>query len=264
MIRVLIVDDEPIARETLRLCLAGDHDVIVVGSCSGADAADVVRSTSPDIMFLDVQMPEVNGFDLIERIGTGAVPVIVFVTAYDQYALRAFEVHALDYLLKPFDDRRFQDALARAKQQLRARASSSVEERLLNLLEEREKSAQPYLHRFVVRARERSIFVPAEAVDWINGADDYIELHVGKETHLLRERLADLEGRLDPRQFARIHRSTIVNIDRVKEQHALFRGDSLLVLTDGVRLRLSRSRRAEFERRLTSSPRAQAGSPQIR
>ena len=165
MIRVLIVDDEPIARETLRLCLEGDREVTVVGSCSGADAAAIVGSTSPDIMFLDVQMPEVNGFDLIERIGTAAVPVIVFVTAYDQYALRAFEVHALDYLLKPFDDRRFHAALARAKQQLRARASSTVEERLLNLLEEREKSAQPYLHRFVVRGRERSIFVPAEAVD---------------------------------------------------------------------------------------------------
>ena len=263
MIRVLIVDDEPIARETLRLCLEGDREVTVVGSCSGADAAAIVRSTPPDIMFLDVQMPEVNGFDLIEQIGTAAVPVIVFVTAYNQYALRAFDVHALDYLLKPFDDRRFQDALARAKRQLRARASSTIEERLLNLLEEREKSAQPYLHRFVVRARERSILVPAEAVDWINGADDYVELHVGKDTHLLRERLrisraASIAAvRPDSPVDHRQHRSG-------EGQHALFRGDSLLVLTDGVRLRLSRSRRAEFERRLTSSPRAQADSPQMR
>ncbi|HYU17008.1 MAG TPA: LytTR family DNA-binding domain-containing protein [Candidatus Acidoferrum sp.] len=249
-IRVLIVDDEPLARETLQLSLSGDPEVAVVGSCSGAEAAAVVARTRPDIMFLDVQMPEVGGFDLVQAIGPGAVPVIVFVTAYDQYALRAFEVHALDYLLKPFDDRRFQETLRRAKDHLRSHRSRAVEERLLDLLEEREKAARPHVRRFVVRERDRSVFVAASAVDWIEAADDYVVLHAGAETHLVRERLVELEKRLDPEQFARIHRSTIVNIERVRELHPLFRGDSILVLADGTRLRLSRSRRGEFERRL--------------
>jgi two-component system LytT family response regulator len=283
VIRVLIVDDEPLARETLQLSLTGDPEIALVGACSGTDAAGLVARTRPDIMFLDVQMPEVDGFELIESIGPGAVPVIVFVTAYDQYALRAFEVHALDYLLKPFDDRRFRDTLRRAKEQLRSKephrgspgrsgirfsderslgGARSLEERLLDLLEEREAAARPYVRRFAVRAREKSIFVAAAAVDWIEAADDYVELHAGGETHLVRERIADLEKRLDPGQFARIHRSTIVNIDRVRELHPLFRGDSTVVLVDGTRLRLSRSRRGEFERRLTSSPRARLGSPQ--
>ena len=261
MIRVLIVDDEPLARETLRLGLAADPEVIVVGSVSGADAAPLVEAARPDILFLDVQMPGVDGFELLETIGPGAVPVVVFVTAYDGYALKAFEVHALDYLLKPFDDRRFQGALARAKEQLRAAKSRSLEARLVDLLEERERAAQPFLQRFVVRAREKTLFVPSDGVDWIRGADDYVELHAGRETHLLRERLADLEQRLDPARFARIHRSTIVNIDRVVEMHALFRGDSVVVLRDGARLRLSRSRRAEFERRLSGSPHPGLDSP---
>ena len=263
MIRVLIVDDEPLARETLRLGLAEDPEMAVVGACSGPDAADLIAGTKPEILFLDVQMPGVNGFELLETIGPGAVPVVVFVTAYDQYALKAFEVHALDYLLKPFDDRRFKAALARAKEQLRSRQAESLEARLVDLLEARERASQPYLQRFVVRVREKTLFVPAGAVDWIRGADDYVELHAGRETHLLRERLADLETRLDPARFARIHRSTIVNLDRVREMHALFRGDSIVVLLDGSKLRLSRSRRAEFERRLTSSPRPRLDSPQI-
>jgi two-component system LytT family response regulator len=253
VIRVLIVDDEPLARETLQLSLAGDPEVTIVGVCAGVDAAAAVAAGRPDIMFLDVQMPEVGGFDLVERIGPGAVPVIVFVTAYDQYALRAFEVHALDYLLKPFDDRRFRDTLARAKEHLRSRGARAVEDRLLDLLEERERTSRPFARRFVVRARERTVFVPAASVDWIEAADDYVELHVGGETHLVRERIAELEQRLDPHEFARIHRSTIVNLERVRELRPLFRGDSIVVLADGHQLRLSRSRRAEFERRLTSS-----------
>jgi len=254
VIRVLVVDDEPLARETLRLGLAGDPDVTVVGDVSGSEAAAAVAAERPDILFLDVQMPGVNGFELLEIIGPGTVPVVVFVTAYDQYALKAFEVHALDYLLKPFDDRRFHEALRRAKEQLRTTRSRAIEERLVDLLEERERGAQPFLERFVVRGREKTLFVPCEAVDWIRGADDYVELHAGRETHLLRERLAELESRLDPARFARIHRSTIVNIDRVREMHPLFRGDSMIVLRDGAKLRLSRGRRAEFERRLSGAP----------
>jgi two-component system LytT family response regulator len=262
VIRVLIVDDEPLARETIQLSLAGDPEIAVVGACSGPEAEALVASARPDIMFVDVQMPAMGGFDLVEAIGPGAVPVIVFVTAYDQYALRAFEVHALDYLLKPFDDRRFRDTLRRAKEHLRSQGARALEERLLDLLEERERSAGPFVRRFAVRERDRSVFVAAAAVDWIEAADDYVELHAGGATHLVRERLADLERRLDPEQFARIHRSIIVNIERVRELHPLFRGDSIVVLVDGTRLRLSRSRRGEFERRLTSSPRRGVDSPQ--
>jgi two-component system, LytTR family, response regulator len=262
VIRVLIVDDEPLARETLQLSLSGDPEIEIVGACSGPGAAEVIARSRPDIMFLDVQMPEVGGFDLVEAIGPGAVPVIVFVTAYDQYALRAFDVHALDYLLKPFDDRRFRETLRRAKDHLRSQNARAREERLLDLLEDREKSSGAFVRRFAVREREKAIFVAAAAVDWIEAADDYVELHAGGETHLLRERLAELEKRLDPRQFARIHRSTIVNIDRVRELCRLLRGDSVVVLVDGTRLRLSRSRRDEFERRLTGSPRPRLDSPQ--
>jgi two-component system, LytTR family, response regulator len=262
VIRVLIVDDEPLARETLQLSLAGDAEVEVVGACSGRDAPALVASARPDILFLDIQMPEMGGFDVVDAIGPGAVPVIVFVTAYDQYALRAFEVHALDYLLKPFDDSRFRETMRRAKQELRSRGLRSLEDRLLDLLEARERRAQPFVQRFVVRGRDRSVFVPAAAVDWIEAADDYVELHAGSETHLVRERLSELEARLDPQQFVRIHRSTIVNIDRVCELEPLFRGDSIVVLADGTRLRLSRSRRGEFERRLTSSPHRRLDSPQ--
>lgn len=261
MIRVVVVDDEPLARETLSLGLAGDPEIALVGSCAGAAAAEVIRRERPDILFLDVEMPEVNGFDLVAEVGPGAVPVVVFVTAYDRYALRAFEVHALDYLLKPFDDRRFRETLRRAKEHLRSREARSLEERLLGLLEERE-AARSFVRRFAVRGRDRSIFVPVSSVDWIEAADDYVELHAGGETHLVRARIADLEKRLDPGEFVRIHRSTIVHLDRVRELHPLFRGDSTVVLVDGTRLRLSRSRRAEFERRLTSSPRPRLGSPQ--
>ena len=262
MIRVLIVDDEPLARETVQLGLAGDPEIAVVGACSGAEAEELVARTRPDMMFLDVHMPEVGGFDVVEAIGPGTVPIIVFVTAYDQYALRAFEVHALDYLLKPFDDERFRAALRRAKEHLRSHSARSIEERLLDLLEEREKTIRPFVRRFVVRERDRSVFVPADSVNWIEAADDYVQLHAGDQIHLVRERLADLETRLDPGQFARIHRSTIVNIERVRELHPLFRGDSIVVLSDGTRLRLSRSRRGEFERRLTSSPQGRLDSPQ--
>jgi len=262
MIRVLIVDDEPLARDTLGLTLSEDPEIEIVGACSGVDAAALVESMSPDIMFLDVQMPDVDGFSLIQEIGPGTVPVVVFVTAYDRYALRAFEVHALDYLLKPFDDHRFRDCLARAKENLRSQRAGSLEKRLLALLEEREQSTRAAMRRFVVRERARTRFLSASAVDWIEAADDYVELHVGGDSHLVRDRISALEQRLDPALFVRIHRSTIVNIERVREMEPLFRGDCIVTLNDGTRLRLARSRRNEFERRLSSSPHRESVSPQ--
>lgn len=241
MIRVLIVDDEPLARESARLVLAADPDVTVVGTCTGVDAAARVRELHPDLLLLDVQMPEVDGFDVVDAIGPTSLPGIIFVTAYDQHAVRAFEVNAIDYVLKPFDDRRLLAALDRAKQRTRA-----------------------FVQRFFVRERERTIIVDAHTVDCLEAADDYVELHVGKTVHLVRARLSELEARLDPDVFVRIHRSTIVNLTRVRELQPLIRGDALVVLESGTALRCSRSRRGELEHRLAASPRERDGSPHPR
>ena len=243
--KVLIVDDEPLARQTVHVLLAQDADLQIVGECAGAEASALIESTAPDIMVLDVQMPEVDGFDLVEAVGADAVPAIVFVTAYDEYAVRAFDVHAIDYLLKPFDDARFAKALLRAKERARERRSCGPQ--IAAMLRER----SPYLRRFLVRARDRVIVVNADEVDWIEAADYYVSLHVGEKTHLLRETMSDLEKRLDPERFFRVHRSAIVNVDRVREIHPMFRGDCALVLSDGARVRLSRTRRDEFERLFT-------------
>jgi two-component system LytT family response regulator len=232
-LRTLIVDDEPLARESIRVLLERDRDIEIVGECSGVDAAALVARTRPHIMFLDVQMPEIDGFDLLGRIGEQAVPAVVFVTAYDAFAIKAFEVQALDYLLKPFDDARFMRTLERAK----ARA-----------LEPPSKSAGGYRQRFLVRVRERLVVVNATDIDWIEAADYYVSIHSGGHAYLLREPLADLEKELDPAAFFRAHRSAIVNLGRIREIHPLFHGDSMLVLTDGSQVKLSRSRREEFER----------------
>ena len=257
MIRVLVVDDEPIARQTVQLVLESDPDVSVVGSCSGVDAVAAVTDVQPDLMVLDVQMPQLDGFDVVAAIGPDAVPGIVFVTAYDLYAVRAFEVHAIDYVLKPFDDRRLLAALERAKQRL---ASRTTNDHLADLLADRER-ARPLVQRFFVRARDRVIVVEAADVDCFEAADDYVELHVGDAVHVVRERLAELELRLDPTRFARIHRSTIVNLARVRELHPLERGDALVVLEGGAAFRCSRSRRHELERRLAGSPPVADRSP---
>jgi two-component system LytT family response regulator len=241
-LRTIIVDDEPLARESVRVLLRRDPEIEIAGDCSGVDAAALIERTSPHIMFLDVQMPEVDGFDLLEAVGADAVPAVVFVTAYDEYALRAFEVHAIDYLLKPFDDARFERALSHAKE--RARSRGQKNERLADLVRERSR----YLKRFLVRVRDKIIVVNTDDIDWIEAADYYVSLHVGSKTHLLRESMADLETRLDPERFFRAHRSAIVNIDRVREIHPMFRGDCALVLADGTQVKLSRTRRDDFER----------------
>jgi two-component system LytT family response regulator len=230
--KVMIVDDEPLARQMVRLLVESDRELTIVAECSGIDAAAKIEETRPDILFLDVQMPEVDGFDVIERAGIDSVPAVVFVTAYDAYALRAFDAHALDYLLKPFDDRRFYEALSRAKEKVRTRPAKGL------------------VRRFLVRTRDRMLFVKADDIDWIEAADYYASLHAGGKSHLIRQTMAELEKQLDPEKFVRVHRSAIVNLDRVAELHPLFRGDGILVLHDGTRLRLSRARREEFERRV--------------
>jgi two-component system LytT family response regulator len=246
-IRTVIVDDEPLARERIRSLLASQTDVEIVGECrDGDEAVETVRKEAPDLVFLDVQMPERNGFEVIEALGTDSVPVIVFVTAYDQYALQAFEVHAVDYLLKPFDEERFLKALDRAREALRRPRGAEVSERLLSLLKDLKQPAA-YLDRLVVKSAGRLFFLRAEEVDWIESAGNYVCLHIGPESHLLRETMNGVEERLDPGRFVRIHRTAIVNIDRVKELQPLFHGEYQVVLRDGTELTLSRGYRERLQ-----------------
>ena len=243
VLRALLIDDEPLARDAIRSLLANDPEVEVAGEGTGMDGAALIARTRPDILFLDIQMPEVDGFALLQQVGIEAVPAVIFVTAYDRYALRAFEVHALDYLLKPFDDRRFAVALAKAKERARARRRGDVDTRVAELLA----AHAARRTRFLIPARDKSIVVESSQIDWVEAADCYVSLHVGNATHLLRQTMDELETQLDPRQFFRAHRSAIVNLDRVREVHPLFRGDCALVLADGRRIKLSRGRRRDFE-----------------
>ena len=244
-LKVLVVDDEPLARENIRVLLAADPQVEVVGECSGRDAVAMIARLRPDIMFLDIQMPDLDGFALLDLVGPTAVPAVVFVTAFDQYALRAFEAHALDYLLKPFTDARFEAALARAKAQAHNHRQGGVDARISALLQAR----QAPRSRFLIPGRDKSIVVEADQIDWIGAADYYVSLHCGGVSHLLRESMEEMERQLDPEQFMRVHRGTIVNLARVREVHPLFRGGCELKLADGTMLKLSRDRRAEFEAR---------------
>jgi two-component system LytT family response regulator len=250
--RALIVDDEPLARDTLRGLLGRDGSVVVAGECgSGQAAVAAIRRERPDIVFLDVQMPDLDGFTVLERVASEHVPVVVFVTAYDRYAVRAFDVHAVDYLLKPFDDERFFRALRRAKRSLEGEGLPGRGRALLQLLEERSGGPPARgrgLRRLVVRSGSGLVFLRPEDVDWIEAADYYVQLHVGPRVHLLREPLHSLEDRLDPAEFVRVHRSAIVNLDRVLEVRTEPGGRSVVVLADGTRLKLSRRRRPRLER----------------
>jgi len=242
-IRAIIVDDEALSRERIRTLLRGDPEIEIVGECvDGKQAISTVANTAPDLVFLDVQMPEVDGFGVIEAIaGTLAqMPVVIFVTAHDQYAVRAFEVYALDYLLKSFTRKRFQAALNRAKEQLHNPRSGMRNERFAGLLTDLQ-SRQKHLTRLVVRSGGRIFFLRVDEINWIEAADNYVRIHEGRESHMIRETLQALEGRLDPAKFARIHRSTLVNVDRIRELKPMFHGDYLVTLLDGTELTLSRN-----------------------
>lgn len=244
-LKVLLVDDEPLARESLRVLLAVDAEVQVVGEASGTEAVALIARFRPDILFLDIQMPELDGFALLELVGADAVPAIVFVTAFDRYALRAFEVHALDYLLKPYTDARFVSALERAKRQVHSHRQGVLDARIGELL----RAQQAPRTRFLIPVRDKTLVLEAAQIDWIEAADYYVSLHCGSASHLLRESMDEMERQLDPQQFFRVHRASIVNLARVREIHPLFRGDCELKLSDGTAVRLSRSRRREFEAR---------------
>jgi len=244
--RAVVVDDEPIARAGLRALLTVDPEVELVAEHDhGQHAVEALRTTKADIVFLDIQMPDMDGFDVLRVLKGVQLPVIVFVTAYDRYAIQAFDVHAVDYLLKPFDDARSAEALAHAKDTGRDRRGGVVTDRLTQLLDDAERRA-PRASRFLVRTAGRVLFLRSEEIDWIEAADYYVKLHVAGKVHMLRETMAALEARLDPTVFFRVHRSAIVNLERVRELQPFTKREHVLVLRDGTRLRLTRTRREQL------------------
>jgi two-component system LytT family response regulator len=252
-LRAIIVDDEPLARDAVRIALADDADVEIVADCEdGEHAVTAIQELRPDLVFLDVQMPGLDGFDVVEAIGVAAMPLIVFVTAYDAHAVRAFEVNAVDYVLKPFDDRRFAEAVDRAKERWRTRDVGAAEARLTTLLRDLGRDATSVVavpktvQRFMVRRNDRTVVVRTDEVDWFEGDGNYVRLHVRGESFRLRVTIRSLSEQLDPSQFARIHRSTIVNVGRIKEIQPWFGGDYVAILHDGQRLRVSRTFAADL------------------
>jgi two-component system LytT family response regulator len=255
--RTLVVDDEPLARRRVARMLADEPTVQVVGEAgNGAEALEQIRALKPDLVFLDVQMPEMDGFAVLRELESGPMPMVVFVTAFDQYAIQAFEVHALDYLLKPFAPERLQAALRRAESQA-SRAGRDHERKLVELLEHVAREQQelgkrmapqgPASGRLLVKQGERMVLLRSADVDWIESEGNYVGLHVGKQKYLVRGTMASMEEQLDARQFLRIHRGTIVNLDRVKEVRPWFAGDCIVVLKDATELRLSRRYRDRLE-----------------
>jgi two-component system, LytTR family, response regulator len=247
LLRTMIVDDEPLARTAIRNMLSRHDGVEIVCDCeSGKEAITAIETMSPDIVFLDVQMPEVDGFMVLEAVSKENMPGIVFVTAYDEYAVRAFKVHALDYLLKPFDRDRFDAALEHVKNQLaRGEMAEVWKERISALIRE---SRGKFLDRLIVRSEGRVFFLPVREIDWIEAQGNYVNLHGRGRSYLLREAIGSLEGSLDPRRFRRIHRSSIINIDSVRELRLRFHGDYDVILSDGTELKLSHRYRANLER----------------
>jgi two-component system, LytTR family, response regulator len=253
-IKTIIVDDEPLAREKLRGFLEQEPDVEIIGECrDGREALETIEAEQPDLVFLDVQMPEMDGFEVLEHVEPEIMPTVIFVTAYDQYALKAFDVHAVDYLLKPFDRDRFGEAMGRARAEHERRQAGDVRRQLLALLQDVESRRDRFPARLVIKTAGRVVFLKVEDVDWIDAAGNYVRIHAGDESHMLRETMGKLEERLDPEKFLRIHRSTIVNIERIRELQQQFHGDYLVVLKNGQRLTLSRSYRDRIQELLDRS-----------
>lgn len=257
-IKVLIVEDEPLARNRLVRLLRDRDDFEIVGECgNGLEAVEAIRSLHPDLLLLDVQMPEMDGLEVLQAVGPKHIPAVVFVTAYDQYALQAFEVHALDYLLKPFDDERFEKALQHARELIQRGRIEALSQQLFALARDLRGTGGPpaeplpseapaHLERLAIKSGDRVTLLKTREIDWIEGAGVYVRLHVGKKSHLLRETLSNLEAQLDPDQFVRIHRSTIVNVERVRELKSYFHGEYIVYLHDGTQLKLSRSYREKL------------------
>jgi two-component system LytT family response regulator len=244
-IRALIVDDEPLARDCVRLSLAREEGIAVVGECGdGPSAVGAILALNPDLVFLDVQMPGENGFDVIARVGPARMPPVVFVTAYDAHAVRAFEVHALDYILKPFDDVRFGEVMGHVRRRLAAEEREETGATLTALLRDQPGERSRFARRITVESDDRIRFLPVEEVDYLESEGNYVRIHHGTEAHRIRSSLTGLMEQLDPARFIRIHRSTTVNVDRIREVQPWFGGDYLAILRDGTQLRVSRRYRA--------------------
>ena len=240
-IKALIVDDEALARKFIRRMLKDDRDVEIVGECaSGKEAVATIKNENPDVVFLDVQMPEMDGFGVLKSIANEQSPEIIFTTAYEEYAIRAFELHALDYLLKPFDQARFKDAMKHAKELFRSRDQTGGRLQIGALLESI-KNKPKYLERLVIKAGGRITFLATDEINWIEADDKYVHLHTEKSNPMVRQTLSAMEAQLDPKKFQRIHRSAIVNVERIKELQPLFNGEHSIVLESGTKLTLSRN-----------------------
>jgi len=240
-VRALIVDDEPLARDCVRIALHDEPLVEVVGECGdGATAVRAIRNLRPDVVFLDVQMPEVGGFEVVEEVGAAQMPLVVFVTAFDRYAVRAFETNALDYVLKPFENARLLEALRRARGRMAEQRVGDLARRLSALLDGYADRGDR-VRQFTVRENDRVHFVPAAQVDFIEADGNYVVLHVGQKRHRIRLTLSSLARRMDPARFVQVHRSTIVNLDKVREVQAWFGGDYIAILYNGQELRVSRT-----------------------
>jgi len=244
VIKSLIVDDEPIARDVIKKFLVGEKHFKIAGECgNGVDAVLMILDKKPDVVFLDIQMPEMDGFEVIKAIGLKNLPHIIFVTAYDRYAIKAFEINALDYLLKPFDKERFQTAINRAKDLIFSK--NNIKQQLHNLVGN-SKDEQAYLKRILIKASGRVFFVKTDEISWIEAAAYYVKLHVRKEVHLIRETLNNLENKLDPAFFVRIHKSHIVNLEFIKEIQPWTKNKYVVILNDKTKLNLSRNYREKF------------------
>jgi two-component system LytT family response regulator len=251
-VRVVLADDEPLVRRGLRTFLDAEPGLAIVGEArNGPEAVDLIRTERPDLVFLDVQMPELDGFGVLDALEGERLPAVVFVTAYDEYAIRAFDVHAVDYLLKPFDEERFRVALRRVRARLGERRQQSLDERLEAVLAEL-RAREQYADRLLVKNEGRVTVVQVDDVDWIEAADNYVRVHTARGRYLMRESIKGIERKLNPRHFARVHRSAIVNLARVRELQPLFGGEYVIILSTGSKLTLSRGYRDAFRERLGS------------
>jgi two-component system LytT family response regulator len=247
-VRTIVIDDEPLARERLLKLLRAEPEIEVVGEAkNGREAVTLIREHKPALAFLDVQMPELDGFGALAELAENERPAVVFVTAYDKFALKAFEVHAIDYLLKPFDKERFQTALRRALEHLSHKQPAQIHEQLSALLQELRPAAPTQADRLAVKGDGRVVFVKINDIDWVEAADNYVSLHAGKDSHMLRETMTNIEQRLPKEKFIRISRSTIVNAERIKELQPLFHGEYAVILRDGTKLTLSRGHRDKLQ-----------------
>jgi len=262
MIRAVIVDDEVLARRVLKSLLKNKPNIELVGECrSGMEALEIIRQEKPDLVFLDIQMPEMNGFQVIEALNPEEIPEIIFVTAYDQFAVKAFEIHAIDYLLKPFDDERFEKSLERAQLHISQNKENHLKRQLMDFLNqwrEKDPSSESAPERIPVKDHDRISFVAIREIDWIEASDQYVTLHCDKKSYLLRETMNELEARLSSKYFFRIHRSSLVNLQSVKELRVNKQGECHAVLRDGSLLKVSRTKRAEFEEALLQTQSSQS------